>query len=114
MADNEKERLFKRLIRSVSHERLLERLRATGFWPHNRPLPPDPPEEAAERAALQKEASELSRERALTADSEAALALFDTAIIVAEPAETLLTGAPARALMVAMTAVVTALQRWHW
>jgi hypothetical protein len=43
--------------------------------------------------------------------SDAALALFDAAIAVADLDEALLSGAPARALMVAMTAVVTALQR---
>jgi hypothetical protein len=53
----------------------------------------------------------VGRLAAVTPASDEALALFDAAIAVTDPHEDLLSGAPARALMAAMTAVVAALQR---
>lgn len=73
MAQTPKEKLFRRLIRSANPLFLLERMRANGFWPYGVPLPPDPPEEIAERRALEKEVAELSAERATIVDPDAAL-----------------------------------------
>jgi retron-type reverse transcriptase len=72
MAGSEKEKLFRRLIRQASPALLLERMRATGFWPFGQELPPDPPEELAEREQIEREIAEVSAARVL--DPEAALA----------------------------------------
>src|SRR5688572_27190777 len=58
--DQDKANFFKRLYRASLH-RVLERMRALGFWPTGVALPPDPPEEARERAAIEKELAELAQ-----------------------------------------------------
>ncbi|MGE3819477.1 MAG: reverse transcriptase family protein, partial [Isosphaeraceae bacterium] len=49
------------------------RKRPLGFWPKGTPVPPDPPEEVAERARDEAELAELRRRRAASADPEKAL-----------------------------------------
>ena len=43
---------------------MLERMRTLGFWPKGEGLPPDPPEEAAERARIEAELAELRKKQA--------------------------------------------------
>jgi retron-type reverse transcriptase len=52
--DDDKARLYRR-ITTVPHFVVLDRMRAHGYWPSSAGLPADPPDEAAERAAIEKE-----------------------------------------------------------
>lgn len=72
MPESEKEKLLRRLAR-IGDQRLLERMRANGFWPAAEGLPPDPPAEAEERARLDAEAGSLQELQQAVADAEAAL-----------------------------------------
>ncbi len=74
MAETDKEKLFKRLIRQASEARVLERMRVSGFWPVGQGLPPDPAQEQEERGRIEKEIEELSRVRERVKDEGAALA----------------------------------------
>src|SRR5262245_29897444 len=49
-------------------------MKAHGFWPAGQGLPPDPPVEAAERAAIETDTEELRRTRSQVKDPEKALA----------------------------------------
>lgn len=55
---DEKKKLYQRISRANPHT-ILERMRVHGFWPSDRGFPPDPPDEAAERAKLEKELQKL-------------------------------------------------------
>lgn len=59
--EDDKAKLYRR-VTGVSHFIVLDRMRARGFWPSNAGLPPDPPEEAKERAALEKELAALKQD----------------------------------------------------
>jgi retron-type reverse transcriptase len=72
--DDEKRRLFNRIARRALLDVVLERMRLHGFWPTGVPLPPDPPDEAAERARLEKEMAELRARHAIVKDPDQALA----------------------------------------
>ena len=74
MNDDEKARLYRDVTRSASESAVLRRMQALGFWPKGEGLPPDPPEELAERARIEAELAELRREHARVKDPEAALA----------------------------------------
>jgi RNA-directed DNA polymerase len=58
MADDEKKKLYRRIANANPHL-VLERMRVHGFWPPGKPLPPDPPEEVAERRKIENELEEL-------------------------------------------------------
>jgi retron-type reverse transcriptase len=74
MSENEKEKLFRRLIRQANQALLLERMRALGFWPYGQSVPPDPPEEAEEREQIEKGVAALMAQRKAVKNPEAALA----------------------------------------
>jgi hypothetical protein len=71
--DSEKARLYAR-VAHLPPAVLLDRMRLHGFWPGGEALPPDPPEEAAERARLEKELAELRKRHAVIKEPEKALA----------------------------------------
>jgi len=54
MADDEKKKLYRRISGANPHV-VLQRMRVHGFWPAGQPLPPDPPDEAAERRKIEDE-----------------------------------------------------------
>jgi RNA-directed DNA polymerase len=58
MNDDEKAKLYRR-ISSANIHLVLERMRVHGFWPAGQGLPPDPSDEAALRAAIEKEINQL-------------------------------------------------------
>jgi RNA-directed DNA polymerase len=58
MADDEKAKLYRRITGANIHL-VLARMRVHGFWPAGEGLPPDPADEAAARAAIEKEIAEL-------------------------------------------------------
>jgi retron-type reverse transcriptase len=58
MADDEKKKLYRRIANANPHL-VLERMRVHGFWPTGKPLPPDPPEEVAERRKIENELEQL-------------------------------------------------------
>ncbi len=69
MADDEKKKLYRRIASANPHV-VLERMRVHGFWPPGRPLPPDPPEEVAERRKIEAEIETL-RAKALKGGPQA-------------------------------------------
>ncbi|QDV38457.1 reverse transcriptase family protein [Tautonia plasticadhaerens] len=73
MNEDEKARLYREVTRSASESAVLRRMHALGFWPHGEGLPPDPPEEHAERARIEAELADLRRTHARVEDPEAAL-----------------------------------------
>lgn len=73
MASDDKAKLFKEMTR-VDEQVVLERMKLHGFWPADQQLPPDPPEEVAERYQLEKEIAELGREQTKIKDPQKALA----------------------------------------
>jgi retron-type reverse transcriptase len=71
--EDEKAKLYRR-VTSVALHVVLDRMRARGFWPAGAGLPPDPADEAAERAAMQKELAALVAQASLSqADIDKAL-----------------------------------------
>jgi RNA-directed DNA polymerase len=74
MAENDKDKLLRLLVRRTPEGLLLARMQAIGFWPAGLGLPPDPPEETEERARIEKEIRELVGSRGTPTDPEAALA----------------------------------------
>jgi len=56
--DDEKAKLYKRILKANLHT-VLERMRVHGFWPTGMGLPPDPADEAAERAKIEQELTTL-------------------------------------------------------
>lgn len=74
MAGNdEKKRLYRRLVKSVSESLLLSRMRHYGFWPKDEPLPDEPPEARTERAEINSELDELQRRHTAVQNPEKAL-----------------------------------------
>jgi RNA-directed DNA polymerase len=51
---DDKKKLFEQVMRASVH-RVVQRMRTLGFWPADQGLPPDPPDEAQERHALEAE-----------------------------------------------------------
>lgn len=74
MADDEKAKLYKQIVRRTSDAFLLDRMRTHGFWPEKEPLPKDPPAEAAERAKIEAELEKLRHTSLAVKDPEKALA----------------------------------------
>lgn len=62
--EDDKARLYRR-VAGVHPRVVLERMRVLGFWPASADLPPDPPDEARERAAIEKELGALGSAAAL-------------------------------------------------
>ncbi|MBX3192494.1 MAG: RNA-directed DNA polymerase [Labilithrix sp.] len=58
MDADEKAKLYRR-ISSANIHLVLERMRVHGFWPQGQGLPPDPADEVAARAAIEKEIGQL-------------------------------------------------------
>jgi retron-type reverse transcriptase len=73
MAQSDKDKLLRLLVRRTPEGLLLARMQALGFWPSGLGLPPDPPEEAEERARIEKEIRELVEKRGPLKDPEKAL-----------------------------------------
>ncbi len=71
---DEKQKLYQMIVSRVSDWRLLYHMKQYGFWPKSEDLPPDPPDEVAERAELQKRINELRREFSIAKDPDKALA----------------------------------------
>jgi DNA gyrase/topoisomerase IV subunit B len=74
MADDEKAKLYKRLVSSASEYQVLERMRVNGFWPRYKDLPADPPKEAHERAQIESELTKLRAQASTVQDPAKALA----------------------------------------
>ena len=74
MTDDPKRRLYKALLARTDEQLLLDRMRLHGFWPKNQPIPPDPPEEANERARIEAEIDKLRRKASRVKDPDKALA----------------------------------------
>src|SRR5437764_85655 len=74
MADNEKAKLYQEIVQKADERTVLERMRLHGFWPADRGLPADPPDEARERTQIESELFRLRREHAVVRDPEKALA----------------------------------------
>ncbi len=74
MKDDEKARLYHRIAHQAGTFAVVERMRTLGFWPKGEPIPPDPPEEAAERARIEAELADLRQKQAKIKDPEKALA----------------------------------------
>ncbi len=54
MADDEKAKLYRELVRGADDLAVLERMRVNGFWPRGQSVPQDPPDERRERAELER------------------------------------------------------------
>ncbi len=74
MAEDEKAKLYKRLVRDANDWQVLERMRVNGFWPWNKGIPNDPPAEAAERAKIDVELRTLRAQSGAVVDPDKALA----------------------------------------
>jgi retron-type reverse transcriptase len=74
VAKDEKARIYQRIVSGTPESFLLERMRVHGFWAHGEGLPPDPPDQAEERAALEKKAADLKQQYSIVKDPEKALA----------------------------------------
>ncbi|MBY0523605.1 MAG: RNA-directed DNA polymerase [Gemmataceae bacterium] len=74
MPDNEKARLYKRIVQQTNEHTLLERMRIHGFWPAREGLPQGPAEEAAERTRIEAELAELRKAHSAVKNPEKALA----------------------------------------
>ncbi len=71
---DEKARLYRRITSELSEELVLRRMRLHGFWPAGEEIPPDPPDEKAERERIEAEIKRLGEERKAAANPEKALA----------------------------------------
>ncbi|MFO0606489.1 MAG: reverse transcriptase family protein [Polyangiales bacterium] len=74
MADDEKAKLYKRLVSGANDWAVLERMRVNGFWPRYKDLPADPPKETAERAKIEAELTKLRAQATTVQDPAKALA----------------------------------------
>ncbi|HEU5119265.1 MAG TPA: reverse transcriptase family protein, partial [Isosphaeraceae bacterium] len=74
MNDDEKAKLYRRIANQANSFAVVERMRTLGFWPRNEPIPSDPPDEAAERARIEAELTELRSKKLKAKDVEKALA----------------------------------------
>jgi retron-type reverse transcriptase len=72
--DDEKARLYNRIVRLTPDSVLLHRMQVHGFWPNGVGLPADPAAEAAERARLEKELADLRKAGSTVKDPDKALA----------------------------------------
>ncbi len=73
MADDEKAKLYKRLVSSASEWQVLERMRVNGFWPWSQGIPGDPPAESKERAQIEAELTKLRATASAVQDPDKAL-----------------------------------------
>lgn len=71
---NERDRLYKKITSDTAEALVLARMRLHGFWPASEPLPPDPPDEVAERARIEAEIARLGALRESAKDPKKALA----------------------------------------
>jgi retron-type reverse transcriptase len=74
MAEDDKRKLYRQIVRQADPHLILERMRVHGFWPADQPLPEDPADEAAERAAIEAELQTLRRQHSTISDPDRALA----------------------------------------
>jgi RNA-directed DNA polymerase len=74
MHDDEKAKLYRRITQQANEFAVFERMRTLGFWPKGEPIPPDPPDEAAERARIEAELADLRKKKSAVKDVEKALA----------------------------------------
>jgi retron-type reverse transcriptase len=74
VADDEKSKLYRRIVQQTPEHILLQRMRVHGFWPAAEPLPEDPPEEIKEREKIEAEIAQLQQAHFAVKDSEKALA----------------------------------------
>ena len=74
MNDDEKAKLYRRIVQQANSFTVVERMRTLGFWPKGEPIPLDPPDEAAERARIEAELAELRKKKSAVKDAEKALA----------------------------------------
>jgi len=72
--DDAKAKLYQRIVHQANNHFVLSRMKLHGFWPAGQGLPEDPPDEAAERAAVEKELQELRQQHSIVKDPEKALA----------------------------------------
>lgn len=72
--DDEKAKLYQRIVHQGNDHFILSRMKLHGFWPASEGLPNDPPAETAERAAVEKELAELRQKHSIVKDPEKALA----------------------------------------
>jgi RNA-directed DNA polymerase len=68
MANDDKARLYRRLLHEATDAQVVERMKVHGFWPWTERLPADPPQEAQERVAIERD---LARLRALATPGQA-------------------------------------------
>jgi retron-type reverse transcriptase len=74
MADNDKARLYRDIVKQTDDHTLLEQMRLQGFWPEREGLPIDPAAEIEERARIEKELANLRKANALVKNPQKALA----------------------------------------
>jgi RNA-directed DNA polymerase len=74
MSDDEKRKLYKKIVDQTDPWLILERMRDLGFWPESEPVPEEPPEAREERAQLQDELARLRNKGSRVGDPQAALA----------------------------------------
>jgi RNA-directed DNA polymerase len=72
MADDEKAKLYKQIVKANRHV-VMERMRATGFWPTGVGLPEDPEAERLERQQIDNELQMLRKQHGQVKDPEKAL-----------------------------------------
>jgi RNA-directed DNA polymerase len=72
--DPAKAKLYQQLVQQSNDITVLQQMRLFGFWPWLKPIPADPPEEAAERARVEAEIDELRKTQAKAKDPKKALA----------------------------------------
>jgi len=73
VADDDKAKLYKRIVQQTPDHTLLHRMRVTGFWPAGQSLPPDPADQAAERKKLEAERERLTQTQIAVKNPEKAL-----------------------------------------
>ena len=73
MAKDDKARLYRQIARDSRASIVLARMQTLGFWPRGEGLPPDPPEETAERARIEAELAALRERHATARDPAKAL-----------------------------------------
>ncbi|HEV7302368.1 MAG TPA: reverse transcriptase family protein [Tepidisphaeraceae bacterium] len=74
MAENEKARLYQRIVSSTPDFIVLSRMQVHGFWPTGQSLPPDPVAEVAERDQLDRQLVDLRKQASVVKDPDKVLA----------------------------------------
>ncbi len=74
MANDEKRKLYQRMVQQLNERNVLQRMRVHGFWPRKEPLPTDPPEEVEERQQIEAEIQQLRQVHTKLKNPEKALA----------------------------------------